>query len=287
MGGRPLTALAIAGFPEGRRPRHPVRRSSRAGCRRSQEAGVALLGGHTVQDQEIKFGYAVTGEVDPARIWTNAGRQGRRPAVPDQADRHRRDRHGDQVRSGAAGAPPTRRSRRWSRLNRAAAEALAQLPDGAVHACTDVTGFGLIGHATEMARASGVVVAIDVAAVPFLEGALDLVDGTPRAAGGPTCSTSAGASRRRPGWIHAVSSCSTTPRPRAACWSRFAPDAAAAAVAGAVRAPGSPLIAVGVDRSPAKRAVKGCRNLALNGINLRLACFRTCPSSGSFSSSWS
>ena len=60
-------------------------------------------------------------------------------------------------------------------LNRAAAEALAQLPDGTVHACTDVTGFGLMGHGTEMARASGVVVAIDVAAVPFLDGALDLV----------------------------------------------------------------------------------------------------------------
>ena len=77
-------------------------------------------------------------------------------------------------------------------LNRAAAEALAQLPAGAVHACTDVTGFGLIGHATEMAKASGVVVAIDVAAVPLLDGALDLVERQhARAAGGPTWSTSA------------------------------------------------------------------------------------------------
>jgi selenide,water dikinase len=61
-------------------------------------------------------------------------------------------------------------------LNRAACEALALLPAGAVHACTDVTGFGLIGHATEMARASGVVVAIDVEAVPILEGALELLE---------------------------------------------------------------------------------------------------------------
>ena len=60
-------------LPEGRRPRDPVGRSSPAGSQALREAGVALLGGHTVQDQEIKFGYAVTGEVDPARIWTNAG----------------------------------------------------------------------------------------------------------------------------------------------------------------------------------------------------------------------
>jgi selenide,water dikinase len=61
-------------------------------------------------------------------------------------------------------------------LNRAAAEALAAMPAGTVHACTDVTGFGLIGHATEMARGSGVVVALEVQAVPLLEGALELVE---------------------------------------------------------------------------------------------------------------
>jgi selenide,water dikinase len=61
-------------------------------------------------------------------------------------------------------------------LNRAAAEALARLPAGAVHACTDITGFGLIGHATEMAAASGAVLVIDVGLVPLLDGALDLVE---------------------------------------------------------------------------------------------------------------
>ena len=90
MGGRPLTALAIAGVPEGRRSGGARPRSSPAGSSKLREAGVALLGGHTVQDQEIKFGYAVTGEVHPSRIWANAGAQSGRRAVPDQAARHRR-----------------------------------------------------------------------------------------------------------------------------------------------------------------------------------------------------
>ena len=85
MGGRPLTALAIAGFPKDA-DRAVLAADLRGRARRrSQEAGVALLGGHTVQDQEIKFGYAVTGEVDPARMWTNAGARPGDRAVPDQA----------------------------------------------------------------------------------------------------------------------------------------------------------------------------------------------------------
>ncbi len=72
MGARPLTALAIAGFPKDA-DRAILSEIFRGGLQTLQEAGVALLGGHTVQDPEIKFGYAVTGEVDPARMWTNAG----------------------------------------------------------------------------------------------------------------------------------------------------------------------------------------------------------------------
>ena len=128
MGGRPLTALAIAGFPEGCRPRRCCRRFSGAGSRRSSEAGVALLGGHTVQDQEIKFGYAVTGEVDPARIWTNAGAPAGRPAVPDQADRDRRDRDGDQVR-------PARRRRSADARDRVDGAAESRRRRGAARAC--------------------------------------------------------------------------------------------------------------------------------------------------------
>jgi selenide,water dikinase len=174
MGGRPLTALAIAGFPKDA-GREILSAIFRGGLQALQEAGVALLGGHTVQDQEIKFGYAVTGEVDPARIWTNAGAKvGDRLFLTKAvgtgviATAIKFDRAPQRAAEAAIAS--------MVQLNRAAAEALTQLPAGTVHACTDVTGFGLVGHATEMAQASGVVVALDVEAVPVLEGALDLVE---------------------------------------------------------------------------------------------------------------
>jgi selenide,water dikinase len=174
MGGRPLTALAIAGFPKDG-DRTILSEIFNGGLEGLREAGVALLGGHTVQDQEIKFGYAVTGEVDPARVWTNAGaRAGDRLFLTKPlgtgviATAIKFERAPERVAALAIAS--------MVRLNRAAAEALAGLPPGAVHACTDVTGFGLIGHATEMARASGGVMAIDVAAVPLLDGALELVE---------------------------------------------------------------------------------------------------------------
>ena len=72
MGGRPLTALAIAGFPKDAE-RAILQEIFAGGLDKLREAGVALLGGHTVQDSEIKFGYAITGEIDPARVWANAG----------------------------------------------------------------------------------------------------------------------------------------------------------------------------------------------------------------------
>ena len=174
MGGRPLTALAIAGFPKDA-DREVLSKIFTGGLEGLREAGVALLGGHTVQDQEIKFGYAITGEVDPARVWTNAGaRPGDRLFLTKPlgtgviATAIKFERAPARVAADAIAS--------MVRLNRAAAEALAELPPGAVHACTDVTGFGLIGHATEIANASGALVAIDVASVPLLDGALDLVE---------------------------------------------------------------------------------------------------------------
>lgn len=174
MGGRPLTALAIAAFPKDA-DRAVLSTISRGGLEALTLAGVALLGGHTVQDQEIKFGYAVTGEVDPDRMWTNAG------ARPDDrllltkpigtgvvATAIKFGRASEEAASAAIAS--------MMQLNRDAAEALAALPPGTVHACTDITGFGLAGHASEMGRASGCVLAIDVDAVPLLPGSLDLVE---------------------------------------------------------------------------------------------------------------
>ena len=174
MGGRPLTALAIAGFPKD--ADHTILSEIfKGGLRTLQEAGVALLGGHTVQDQEIKFGYAITGEVDPSRVWTNAGAMtGDRLFLTKAlgtgviATAIKFDRAPRPAAEAAIAS--------MVQLNRAAAEALGQLAPGSVRACTDVTGFGLVGHATEMAKASNHVLAFDVQAIPVLEGALDLVE---------------------------------------------------------------------------------------------------------------
>ena len=171
MGGQPLTALAIAAFPkEGLEP-ETIRGIFRGGFDKLREAGVSLLGGHTVQDQEIKFGYAVTGSIDPSRVLTNAGARAgdvlflTKPlgtGIVGTAIKF------DRVEQALADAAV----QSMRTLNRAAADALRALPADAVHACTDITGFGLIGHATEMARASGVTIAIDVAGVPVFDGVL-------------------------------------------------------------------------------------------------------------------
>ena len=171
MGGRPLTALAIAAFPKDGLEPGTIRAIFRGGFDKLREAGVALLGGHTVQDQEIKFGYAVTGSIDPARVLANAGARAgdvlflTKPlgtGVVGTAIKF------DRV--DAALAEEAVLSMRT--LNRAAAEALQALPPGAVHACTDITGFGLIGHASEMAKASGVTLTIEAGNVPVFTGVL-------------------------------------------------------------------------------------------------------------------
>jgi selenide,water dikinase len=172
MGGRPLTALAVAGFPKSLADRSIIGDVFRGGYDKLREAGVALLGGHTVQDAEMKFGYAVTGAIDPARIWSNRGaREGDRILLTKPIGT---GVIGSAIKRGKA--PPRlveQAIEAMRTLNKAAAEALQPI-DG-VHACTDITGFGLIGHASEIAEASGVSVALTSAAVPLFDGALDLV----------------------------------------------------------------------------------------------------------------
>jgi selenide,water dikinase len=162
MGGRPLTALSVVCFPKDG-DLDDLKEILHGGAEMMIEAGCAIMGGHSVDDDEIKFGYAVTGLVHPDRIWTNAGaRPGdvlvlTKPigtgAITTALKRGiAKDEH---VQSAIDS---------MSRLNRIEAEA---------HGCTDITGFGLMGHAREMALASGVTLEFDAAAIELLPGALE------------------------------------------------------------------------------------------------------------------
>ena len=217
MGGKPLTALAIAAFPKDDLDPEAIRAIFRGGFEKLREAGVSLLGGHTVQDREIKFGYAVTGAIDPSRVLSNAGA-----------------RPGDvlfltkPVGTGIVGTAikfdrvdatlAAEAVRSMQTLNRAAAEALQTLHAGAVHACTDVTGFGLIGHATEMARASGVTIAIGAGVVPLFPGVLEIAEQNRSGGMGSNQEHFAPSTHVEPGVdrIHEIV-LSTTHKPREVC----------------------------------------------------------------------
>jgi selenide,water dikinase len=175
MGGRPLTALAIAAFPKDAE-RDTLRRIFAGGLDKLREAEVVLLGGHTVQDAEIKFGYAVTGDVDPSRVLANSGARPGDALLLTKAI-------GTGIISTAlkfgraSQAAIDAATQSMATLNRAAAGVIGTLPRGVVHACTDITGFGLIGHASEMAAASNCSIEIEAARVPILEGVRELASG--------------------------------------------------------------------------------------------------------------
>ena len=172
MGGEPVTALAIAGFPQGELDADTIRQIFLGGFDKLREAGVSLLGGHTVRDPEVKFGYAVTGRIDPDRIWTNAGaRVGDRLILTKSLGT---GIVGTAIKGQRAPTALVEAAvRSMTTLNRRAADVLSVF-GGAVHGCTDITGFGLIGHSTEMAVASGVTIAIDITRLPIFDGALDI-----------------------------------------------------------------------------------------------------------------
>ena len=170
MGGRPLTALAVVGFPEKGDP-ELLEKILAGGLAKMEEAGCTVVGGHSIRDDDLKFGYAVTGTINPKKVWVNAGaRPGDKLLLTKPL--------GTGVISTAlkkGAAEPA-----WVeaavavmlQLNRAAAEALASLDSG-VHAVTDVTGFGLLGHARELAVASGVSLVIESSRIELLDGALE------------------------------------------------------------------------------------------------------------------
>jgi selenide,water dikinase len=168
MGGKPISALSILGWPaEG--DLDDLAEILRGGAEKIHEADCVLLGGHSIKDPEVKFGYAVTGTIHPDRIKTNAG------ARPGDALLFTK-RIGTGVISTALKQGIAKESdveaavQSMLKLNRAACEAMLEFD---VHGCTDVTGFGLIGHAREMAVASKVTLEIDARAVRFLPGAAD------------------------------------------------------------------------------------------------------------------
>ena len=182
MGGQPLTALAIAGFPKKGLDSEVQKAIFKGGLTKLREANVALLGGHTVQDSEIKFGYSITGSIDIDRVLTNTNAQPGDNLLLTKpigtgivATAIKYGRAPESVIASTTGLMTT--------LNRLAAETLRAYSTIDVHACTDVTGFGLIGHASEMAAASNVTIHIDSTAVPLIEGVRELVERN-RTAGG-------------------------------------------------------------------------------------------------------
>ncbi len=170
MGGRPLFALSVLCFPDGVVDESVIVEIIQGGAEKLQEAGIPVVGGHSVQDQELKFGYCVTGEVNPDRVWTNAG------ARPADALILTKPLGTGIITTGVKYGKTTPEVLQQAvsvmlELNRAAAETLA---DYDVHAATDITGCGLAGHAWEMARASRVTLSFDAKAVPVLPGTQEL-----------------------------------------------------------------------------------------------------------------
>jgi selenide,water dikinase len=166
MGGEPLFALNLAAFPDDL-PDDTLAEIFRGGGEKVREAGAVIAGGHTVTDKEPKYGLAVTGRVHPSRVLTKQGAKvGDRLVLTKPlgtgviTTAHKRQ----EVEAADLEAAVAS----MLRLNRAAAEAASATR---VHALTDVTGFGLLGHAHEMAHLSGVRLSIDYDALPWLPGA--------------------------------------------------------------------------------------------------------------------
>ncbi len=170
MGARPVTALNLVAFPIDQLPGSVLLDILRGGLAKLQEAGAALVGGHSIIDKEVKYGLSVTGLVDPARVVANRGAMPGDALVLSKPIGVGIVTTG--IKRGGAGAQAVDAAvASMTRLNRRAAELMIE---AGVHACTDVTGFGLIGHGSEMARASGVTLEIDAAKVPLIPGAEEL-----------------------------------------------------------------------------------------------------------------
>ena len=182
MGGKPVSALSIVGFPDKGEPAI-LEQIIRGGLSKMSEAKCSVIGGHSIRNDDIQFGYAVTGVINPHRVWRNVDARAGDVLLLTKAigtgilSTALKKEHVGLVALQAAVASMTE-------LNRAASEALQELEEKAgptrpVHAVTDVTGFGLLGHAREMALGDpargieAVSLEIDHSAIPYLPGAVE------------------------------------------------------------------------------------------------------------------
>jgi selenide,water dikinase len=170
MGGTPLTALAVTCFPKKGVDFSILGEIMRGGLQVLTENGVALVGGHSVDNQQIMFGYAVTGVIDPARVVTNRG------ARPGDALILTKPIGTGVVSTGIKFGKASEEVMRASldTMLLSGREAARLMMEAGVSAATDVTGFALLGHAWEMARGSGVTLEIDASSVPLIQGAREL-----------------------------------------------------------------------------------------------------------------
>ena len=172
MGGRPLFALNLLSFPRGLLDEGLAEEIIRGGAEKAAEAGIPVLGGHSIDDAEPKYGMVAVGEVDPDAMLANDGAR-----VGDDLVLTKPLGTGivaTAVKAGKCPAGLLVDAVEWmARLNRGAAE--AAVAHGA-RAATDVTGYGLIGHLRNMARASGVSARVAASGVPVLDGVADLVE---------------------------------------------------------------------------------------------------------------
>jgi selenide,water dikinase len=169
MGGRPMTALNIVCWPQSGLPREMLIEILRGGAEKAREANCLVVGGHSVADEEVKYGMAVTGMIDPGRVIRNVG------ARPGDAllltkglgtgvlmTAFKRDHLAPEYYEPAV--------RSMARLNASASAAMLKHD---VHAATDITGYGLVGHALQMAKGSGVTIVFEESDLPLLPGALE------------------------------------------------------------------------------------------------------------------
>jgi selenide,water dikinase len=172
MGGSPMTSLALVCFPE-KADLYILERILAGGLSKMMEAGCTVIGGHSIRDDETKFGYAVTGKINPHRVMANGeARAGDRLLLTKRIGT---GVISTAIKKGAA-------EEKWidaavhsmTTLNKAAAE-VATRPEFEVHTMTDITGFGLIGHAREIAVASDVSMRVFANRVPAMEGAFECI----------------------------------------------------------------------------------------------------------------